>query len=216
LIEYVEKTEDASIGMIIEMVSKYGNDLPDLIKELKHRHVHDDNRHEANMIFSTVHRCKGMEYDTVKLCDDFLTEELLKEALKEEDITERKKQQLAEEVNILYVACTRAKYRLCMPTNINPFDTIQWEYPGDKLDKRDLTVRLRSISSIEDLKKMMADLGLNDNKPANHGKKWDKEEIKILNQLFDNGKTKEEIAAQLQRTAIAIEMKLNGFGKFFT
>ena len=55
------------------------------------------------MIFSTVHRCKGVEYDKVILCDDFLTKEFLQEALKEEVITERKKQQLAEEVNIFYV-----------------------------------------------------------------------------------------------------------------
>jgi F-box protein, helicase, 18 len=171
LIQFVEKTEDAALGMIIEMVSKYGNELPDLINTLKQKHVDDDRRHEADMIFSTVHRCKGMEYDEVILGDDFLTEDVLQEALKEEEITERKKQQLAEEVNIFYVACTRAKSRLRIPTNINPLDSINWESPGDKLDKRELSAMVKQITSMEEFKQMINDLGLNDNKPANHGKK---------------------------------------------
>jgi ATP-dependent exoDNAse (exonuclease V) beta subunit len=215
LIQYVEKTEDASTGMIIEMVGKYGNDLPGFINELKQKHTHDSKRHEANMIFSTVHRCKGMEYDTVFLCDDFFTEKAIQDLLKDEEITERKKQQLAEEINILYVACTRTKSKLHIPTNINPFDTLQWEFPGDKVDKRDLVARARNISSMEELKKMLVEFGLNDNKPANHGKKWDKEELKILSGLFKGGKTKNEIASCLQRTTASIEMKLNSLGMDF-
>lgn len=215
LIQYVEKTEDSSIGMVIEIVTKYGNLLPDLIKELKQRHVHDDYRHEASMIFSTVHRCKGMEYDTVILCDDFITEETLYEALNEEEISEKRKQQLAEEVNILYVACTRAKSKLCLPTNINPFDTIQWEFPGDKVEKADLIAKLKTITSMEELRTMINQLGLNDNKPANHGKKWDQEEIKLLKRLYTDKKTIEEIASQLKRSTIAVEMKLSSIGLDF-
>jgi superfamily I DNA/RNA helicase len=212
LIQYVEKTEDSSVGIVIEIVTKYGDLLPDLIKKLKQKHVLDDLRHEASMIFSTVHRCKGMEYDSVFLCDDFITQESLYEALKEEEITEKRKLQLAEEVNILYVACTRTKSKLHLPTNINPFDTIQWEFPGDKMDKTELLTKLKSINTIEDLKILTNQLGLNDNKPTNHGKKWDAEEISLLKRLHKEKKNLEEIALQLKRSTIAIEMKINSMG----
>ena len=36
-----------------------------------------DEKEKAEMIFSTVHRCKGMEYDTIQLVGDFITEEKL-------------------------------------------------------------------------------------------------------------------------------------------
>jgi superfamily I DNA/RNA helicase len=212
LIQYVEKTEDSSLGMLIEMVNKYGNLLPELIKELRHKHVHDENRREANMIFSTVHRCKGMEYDTVILCDDFITEEILKENLNEEGITGKKKQQLSEEVNILYVACTRTKAKLHLPIRINPLDTIQWDFSDDLLQKTDLILKLKSITSMSDLKAMINHLSLNDNRPENHGKKWEPQEIKLLKQLFRDKKPIEEIAILLKRSPIAIEMKLSSIG----
>ena len=35
-------------------------------------------REKAEIIFSTVHRCKGLEYDDVYLVNDFITEDKLK------------------------------------------------------------------------------------------------------------------------------------------
>jgi ATP-dependent exoDNAse (exonuclease V) beta subunit len=70
------------------------------------------------MIFSTVHRAKGMEYDVVYLVDDFITEEkLVKLKDKEEPINTAK---FTEEINLLYVAVTRAKYKLYIPETLVP------------------------------------------------------------------------------------------------
>ncbi len=117
--EYIEKTEDAQLGMMVEIVKEYGNEIPGIIKKLKEKHIEGNNKEEAEIIFSTVHRCKGMEYDSVHLVNDFITEEKLLQ------LVENEKQQfstdkLIEEINLLYVAITRTKNQLYIPEKLLP------------------------------------------------------------------------------------------------
>ena len=116
--EYIEKTEDVQLGMMAEIVKEYGDEIYGIIKSLKELHVQDEDKSKAEMIFSTVHRAKGMEYDVVYLVDDFITEEKL-EKLKDkgEPLNMAK---LTEEINLLYVAVTRAKYKLHIPESLLP------------------------------------------------------------------------------------------------
>jgi len=128
--EYIDKTEDTSMRMIVEVVKEFGNDLPRMINRLKESHAAD--KKDAEMIFSTVHRCKGMEYDEVKLLNDFITGEKLKKYIAEmggEKITDADKNRLAEEVNILYVAATRARNKLIIPPEISPLKSIEVSSP---------------------------------------------------------------------------------------
>ena len=111
--------------MIVEVVKEFGNRLPGLISELKGNHT--ASKEDADIIFSTVHRCKGMEYDEVTLLKDFITEEKLKKLIAQkggEKISPADTQRLSEEINILYVAATRAKNRLVIPPEINPLKSI--------------------------------------------------------------------------------------------
>lgn len=124
--EYIEKTEDVQLGMMVEIVKEYGNDIPGLIKELKNKHVGDADKGQAEMIFSTVHRCKGMEYDWVELAADFITETRL-EKLKEEQDVKASLVRWNEEINLLYVAVTRAKNLLHIPESLLPK-----AFPGSK------------------------------------------------------------------------------------
>lgn len=113
--EYISKTEDIELGMMVEIVKEYGNDIPEIIRTIKEKHLNHDHKEQAEMIFSTVHRCKGMEYDSVELANDFITEEKIKKLatdLKKSDQTYTK---LNEEINILYVAITRTKNKLLIP-----------------------------------------------------------------------------------------------------
>ena len=74
------------------------------------------------MTFSTVHRCKGMEYDTIQIVKDFITEEKiekLKAELKAEDISISK---INEEINLHYVAITRTKNSIYIPQTLMPKD----------------------------------------------------------------------------------------------
>jgi superfamily I DNA/RNA helicase len=124
--DYIEKTEDKSLSMIVEVVKEFGNKLPGLISELKTNH--SATKEEADMIFSTVHRCKGMEYDEVTLLNDFINPEKLKKYVSQlggDNLAEADKNRLAEEINILYVAVTRAKNKLKIPPEINPLQSIE-------------------------------------------------------------------------------------------
>ncbi|TKK65567.1 ATP-dependent helicase [Ilyomonas limi] len=114
--EYIEKTEDTQLQMMVEIVKEYENDIPNILKKIKDKHIDSDDKAQAEMIFSTVHRCKGMEYDYVQLVDDFITEKRL-EKLKE-DKENCNTDKLNEEVNLLYVAITRTKNVLHIPDTL--------------------------------------------------------------------------------------------------
>ncbi|MEQ8688666.1 MAG: 3'-5' exonuclease [Imperialibacter sp.] len=120
--EYIEKTEDVQLSMMVEVVKQYGNEIPKIIKSIKERHIENDDKEKAEMIFSTVHRCKGMEYDAVQIVDDFITEEKLEKANVEGKEGGQNKAKLAEEINLLYVAITRAKSVIHIPEALMPFN----------------------------------------------------------------------------------------------
>lgn len=118
--DYVENTEEHQLGMMIELVKEYGSRIPKILKELKEKHIGSENKSEADLIFSTVHRSKGMEYDAVHIVDDFATAESLEKVYtnrKDEDLDLAK---LSEEVNLLYVAVTRAKAKVFIPMSLLP------------------------------------------------------------------------------------------------
>jgi superfamily I DNA/RNA helicase len=120
--DYIEKTEDVQLGMMVELVKEYGNEIPSLIKELKSKHVEDNDKETAEMVFSTVHRAKGMEYDAVQLVEDFINEPKLEKlkadaALSGEQINGIK---WNEEINLLYVAITRTRGWLRIPESLLP------------------------------------------------------------------------------------------------
>ncbi|HVU57270.1 MAG TPA: 3'-5' exonuclease, partial [Puia sp.] len=120
--EYIEKTEDVQLSMMSEIVKEYGDEIYSIIKSLKNLHVEGDDKAKAEMIFSTVHRAKGMEYDVVYLVNDFITEERL-EKIKSEQKESKDALSLSklnEEINLLYVAVTRAKYKLYIPEGLVP------------------------------------------------------------------------------------------------
>ncbi len=116
--EYIDKTEDRGLAMMVEVVKKYGARLPAIIKKLKDAHVPDGERHTAEYIFSTVHRAKGMEYDTVELAPDFISEKGIEKEKEEAAVLDVPR--ICEEINLLYVAVTRAKKKLVIPDFLRP------------------------------------------------------------------------------------------------
>jgi F-box protein, helicase, 18 len=118
--EYIEKTEDVQLGMMLEIVKEYENDIYDILKSLKEKQTTNEDRHKAQVIFSTVHKCKGMEYDTVHLVKDFITQDKIEKKLAEEPNNPLLQQRLIEEINLLYVAVTRTKCVLHIPESLVP------------------------------------------------------------------------------------------------
>lgn len=119
--QYIEKTGDPQLGMMVEIVEQYGDRIPGILAKIKALHVENEKREEAEMIFSTVHRCKGLEYDEIELVSDFIKEESI---LRMKNDPKRKEpldvNKLTEEINLLYVAATRARVKILVEQDILP------------------------------------------------------------------------------------------------
>src|SRR5699024_10492696 len=110
--EYCDETGDGQVRTMITLVEEFGRQLFNIIKDLRSRIVTEVSK--SDVILSTVHKAKGLEYDTVKLLDDdFITNAEIdvilfnRDKVKDADI-----HSTIEELNILYVAATRAKSKL--------------------------------------------------------------------------------------------------------
>lgn len=119
--QYIEKTGDPQLGMMVEIVDQYGDKIPGILAKIKALHVENEKREEAEVIFSTVHRCKGLEYDQIELVNDFIKEDSiirLKTDPKKKEAMDIPK--LTEEINLLYVAATRARVKIIVEIEMLP------------------------------------------------------------------------------------------------
>ena len=100
--EFAKDTKNQDYLNIIKFINTYGDNIFEINKKIKNRLVLDKNK--ADIIFTTTHKSKGLEYEQIILADDFITKkEITNEKSKMSDA------QKAEELNIYYVAATRAK-----------------------------------------------------------------------------------------------------------
>ncbi|HHM8127008.1 TPA: 3'-5' exonuclease [Pseudomonas aeruginosa] len=102
--EAAEESKDPEMNRMIRIIKEH-NDIPKLVAALR-RNCTDDPA-EADIIVSTCHRAKGLEWDVVRLEEDF------PDVFDEEKITP---EQRVDEFNLLYVAVTRAKKVLVINT----------------------------------------------------------------------------------------------------
>lgn len=210
LVEYADKTEDVQMKMIIQVVKKYTNRLPYLIKQLKSNHVNDNEKQSADMIFSTVHKSKGMEYDEVYLQDDFVSEEKIEKLLEDPKI-KVDPDSLAEEVNMLYVAVSRTKTRLTIPYDLLPFSelTKYREYesiivehaPEEVFDDSGLNSGLNNLNQ---------DARMNEIKKTHKQayEKWTEELDDELTEKFCTGWSVKDMADYFKRTHGAIRSRI--------
>jgi F-box protein 18 (helicase) len=114
--EYTDEAEDRELDLIAQIVQTYGTDLFAYLPALK---SYQTRREDASIIFSTLHKAKGMEYDLVELADDFVTDKEVYGIIeREEDIEPWELEETKEEINMLYVALTRAKNKLYAPKSL--------------------------------------------------------------------------------------------------
>jgi F-box protein, helicase, 18 len=217
--EYIEKTEDAQLGMMVEIVKKYGNDIYDIIKSIKQKHIDGDKKEEAEVIFSTVHRCKGMEYDSIHLVNDFITEEKVEHQAMDLDNDEKKMSKLNEEINLLYVAVTRTKNVLYIPEELLPADFPKLAQINIiKKEEKKETVIAEPIKAKSSFSKYAGSKGktfsveLLRTKHGEAYKPWTPEQDEKLIQLFNNNTSDTEIIKQFGRNAGAIRSRLRKLG----
>jgi len=103
---FAKDTQNAGLSGMIDLVSRYGAGLFDFDRMIKERLV---DKGQAKLIFTTTHKAKGQEYDNVEMVeDDFATRSDLAKLLNS-DRDEVSPAKLKEEINVYYVAATRAR-----------------------------------------------------------------------------------------------------------
>lgn len=100
---------DVEIQSLCRLVEKYGHRLPNLLNQIS---AHSTEPSVAEVILSTAHRAKGLEWDTVVLADDFSPLASLKYEHASQTRSLAQTDAQIEEFNLIYVAITRAKKHL--------------------------------------------------------------------------------------------------------
>ncbi|XP_062381691.1 F-box DNA helicase 1-like [Sardina pilchardus] len=112
LCQYAEMTEDQELIWKIGVVDKYGERIPGLLERIRGRHQTRLNL--AEFILGSMHKAKGLEFDTVVITDDFKALQALpaQEHGGNQSIIED------DDWNLIYMAVTRAKRTVFMPRTI--------------------------------------------------------------------------------------------------
>lgn len=104
-----EEGGDIEYKAIAKIVEKYGGKTPDMVESVVKSIKPSAS---AQIIFSTAHKSKGLEFDSVQIMDDFLS--LIEESESDDGID-------IQEGNLIYVAMTRAKRNLFLNDDIYAF-----------------------------------------------------------------------------------------------
>lgn len=118
LVEYGEEIDDMEINAIVEIVKAFGMTTPLRLDDLRARSAVPAEQAEITM--ATFHRSKGLEWDNVVLGDAFDWSKFL-----EEDPRKRLAK-FREELNLLYVAASRARKHLWINATL---EAIMRAYP---------------------------------------------------------------------------------------
>ena len=112
--DYGESTGDMGLLTMIKLVNDYGHEILDFIDIANTQLITSDQKHRADVVLSTVHKSKGLEYDYVHIGEDFLSfPELMREVNKRDS-----KINVNEEINLLYVGVTRSKGFVSIPKQL--------------------------------------------------------------------------------------------------
>lgn len=103
-VDYSESSRDAETRMLIKVVERHEHKIPQLVAQVKKHEVKDPAA--AELTLTTLHKSKGMEWDCVRIGNDF---EFLFEAEKEICETGELSKVTEQEVHLLYVGITRAR-----------------------------------------------------------------------------------------------------------
>ena len=217
--DYIDKTGDIELGMMIEIVKKYRNRIPDIIKTIKDKHVENDEKGNADMIFSTVHRSKGMEYDAVQIVNDFITEEKLEKQLNSNQDNDNNSSKLNEEINLLYVAITRTRNLIYIPETLLPKDypsspnihILKVTEADEKVENEAIKIKLKPYNKTKDkdkAKEKAYDVIQMREKHKDAYKPWTRELDKELTTMFYNEVKTKDIAKHFGRTNGAIRSRI--------
>ncbi|XP_034433556.1 F-box DNA helicase 1 [Hippoglossus hippoglossus] len=123
--KYIDQTEDLELASKVTIVEKYRSRIPQLVKRLET--CFEEDFRKADFIVGTVHKAKGLEFDTVMISDDFAKIPSSGYILRHDRNFSFTKIP-DDEWNLLYVAVTRAKMTLIITRSIYQILTVAGEY----------------------------------------------------------------------------------------
>lgn len=103
---YAKRANDVEIRMLCGIASDYESMIPDLVSRITAEATKDIA--DAEVVMTTAHRSKGLEFDQVILGEDFKNLVDGRGSMMDASLNP----DVAQEVNLLYVALTRAKSAL--------------------------------------------------------------------------------------------------------
>jgi superfamily I DNA/RNA helicase len=116
LVQYANKTKDMALKGSIGMVFKFSgedDDIFQMVRDIKAMAAKSPK--DADDILTTVHKSKGLEWPHVVLLEDYPFGITKKKKKKLETIN------LREELNLLYVAVTRAQESVMLPEDVEEY-----------------------------------------------------------------------------------------------
>ncbi|EOC0011569.1 3'-5' exonuclease [Cronobacter turicensis] len=111
--DIAEKTKDTNMVRAIRLIDEY-IDIPGMLSTMRSNEA--KSYAEADLIVTTAHTSKGLEWNNVILNDDFAS---ILEAID----AKKSKESIVDEMNLLYVAITRAKERINVNSAISELIT---------------------------------------------------------------------------------------------
>lgn len=94
---------DTDANILVTLVKEYGDSIPEIVDEIKKNAVPDQS--QASLVLTTAHKSKGLEWDHIQLANDYRN--VFKTA--EDNLAGKAVAFPEQEVNLMYVATTRAK-----------------------------------------------------------------------------------------------------------
>ena len=114
--QFAETVQDWELTARCKLVEQYRHRIPELVTYITAKAVAD--WEQADVVLTTAHKSKGLEFTQVKLTDDFI--HLMKsgtELLPPETVD-------PDEVNLIYVALTRTQARVEVPPALAQFHQV--------------------------------------------------------------------------------------------
>ena len=105
-----EATQDPESRLLCSFINQYNRQTPDLVRSFKSHALGSEQG--AKLVLATAHKSKGLDFDHVSIGDDF--ECLIKAHQSMLESSGSLQEVHRQEINLLYVAVTRAKHRLSL------------------------------------------------------------------------------------------------------
>lgn len=105
-VRYGENARDPETRMLVSLVETHGPKVPSIVSNILNGAVADPAN--ASITMTTAHKSKGLDWDSVRLAEDFCALSDAEKALVD-DPGNPLPEKIAQEINLMYVGMTRAK-----------------------------------------------------------------------------------------------------------